>query len=111
MATIPNLLSGLRSNPRGRGRGRGQSSSFPPADPSFANQVPKLPRSEQAIRATDTDAAVSRLSAVQAGYLEDPFAEHFVDATSNARRLPIINRGLSFSSQEAKINKWKRRKS
>jgi len=94
MATIPNLLSGLRNNPRGRGRGRGQSSQSPLADPSAPYQAPKLPRSELAIRATDTDAAVSRLSAVQAGYLDDPFAEHFVDAASSTRRLPIINRGL-----------------
>jgi len=94
MAAIPNLLSGLRNNPRGRGRGRGQPNISSSNDPSSRYQAPNLPRSEQAIRATDTDAAVSRLSAVQAGYLNDPFAEHFVETASSTRRLPIINRGL-----------------
>ena len=44
------------------------------------------------VQATDTDAAISRLSAVQAGYLDDPFAEFFAKGLQ-PRRLPIINRG------------------
>lgn len=50
---------------------------------------------------TDQDASVSRLSAVELGYLEDPFAELFVNEGQQAqreggrtrRRFPIINRG------------------
>ncbi|KAG9248508.1 S-adenosyl-L-methionine-dependent methyltransferase [Calycina marina] len=93
MAAIPNLLTGLRGGSRGRGRGRGQANIPGFSDASSINPATRFPRSEQAIRATDTDAAVSRLSAVCAGYLEDPFAEHFVEAASATRRLPIINRG------------------
>lgn len=44
------------------------------------------------IQSTDTDAAVSRLSAVSLGYLIDPYASIFVQGPST-RRLPIINRG------------------
>ena len=49
-------------------------------------------RADTAIQGTDTDAAVSRLSAVSSGYLEDPFAELFVEG-EGTKRLPIINRG------------------
>lgn len=46
---------------------------------------------------TDDDAAGSRLSAVQAGYLEDDFAlamwEGNANTTALPRRMPIINRG------------------
>jgi [phosphatase 2A protein]-leucine-carboxy methyltransferase len=46
---------------------------------------------DNAIRETDTDAAVSRLSAVNAGYMEDPFASIFVKRAQ--RRPPLINIG------------------
>ncbi|KAE8445250.1 hypothetical protein EG329_013622 [Mollisiaceae sp. DMI_Dod_QoI] len=84
---IPNLLSlrgGLRSRGRGRGRGRGG----PGGNPEHHVQLQK----DRDIQATDTDAAVSRLSAVDLGYLNDPFASHFVSGPGT-RRLPIINRG------------------
>lgn len=47
------------------------------------------------IQGTDTDAAVSRLSAVEVGYLEDTYAQYFVQNSAGpaSRRLPIINRG------------------
>ncbi|KAF4587211.1 Leucine carboxyl methyltransferase superfamily [Ophiocordyceps camponoti-floridani] len=51
-----------------------------------------LESSDAVVRDTDTDAAVSRLSAVRVGYLCDGFAEGFVSG-SVPRRLPIINRG------------------
>ncbi|KAI0010974.1 leucine carboxyl methyltransferase [Xylariaceae sp. FL0662B] len=83
--SIPNLLSlrGSRGGLRGRGRGRGGHSSS--ATPSH----------DATIQDTDTDAAVSRLSAVDLGYLDDPFAEYFVQNQVGraTRRLPIINRG------------------
>ncbi|KAH7312943.1 S-adenosyl-L-methionine-dependent methyltransferase [Rhexocercosporidium sp. MPI-PUGE-AT-0058] len=85
---IPNLLaSGGGSRSRG-GRGRG-SSRF--GDRGAASG-PGAQRKDLAIQSTDTDAAVSRLSAVSLGYLEDPFASVFVDG-EGTRRMPIINRG------------------
>jgi [phosphatase 2A protein]-leucine-carboxy methyltransferase len=65
VSQIPNLLSS-RGGPRSRGRGRGRGG---PSNISAAL------RRDQTIQATDTDAAVSRLSAVALGYLEDPFAQ------------------------------------
>lgn len=55
------------------------------------------------IQQTDNDASVSRLSAVNLGYLDDDYAHSFVLART-ARRLPIINRGklsLSYMSNWA----------
>ncbi|OLN88066.1 Leucine carboxyl methyltransferase 1 [Colletotrichum chlorophyti] len=86
--SIPNLLSlrGSRGASRaGRGRGRGGAGS-----PSSSG-----PTHDQTIQGTDDDAAGSRLSAVNVGYLKDPFAHFFVDNMSGPppRRMPIINRG------------------
>lgn len=78
--SIPNLLT-LRGGSRG-GRGRP-----PGGSPSSAVVSP-----DTAIQGTDTDAAVSRLSAVDLGYLDDPYARLFVTGPPT-RRLPIINRG------------------
>ncbi|TDZ47723.1 Leucine carboxyl methyltransferase 1 [Colletotrichum trifolii] len=95
--SIPNLLSlrgargGGRAGPEsglrvGRGRGRGRGGT----GPSSAG-----PTHDQTIQGTDDDAAGSRLSAVNVGYLDDPYAHFFVDAMAGPapRRLPIINRG------------------
>ncbi|KAM5348118.1 hypothetical protein ACJ41O_007942 [Fusarium nematophilum] len=81
---IPNLLSGLRGARGGRGRGRGRGGHG-------ASSVTH----EATIQGTDTDASVSRLSAVDLGYLHDPYARFFVQSADGpaARRLPIINRG------------------
>lgn len=83
--SIPNLLSlrGSRGASRGRGRGRGGH----PHSAAVSHDA--------TIQGTDTDAAVSRMSAVDLGYLEDPFAQYFVQNTAGGavRRLPIINRG------------------
>jgi [phosphatase 2A protein]-leucine-carboxy methyltransferase len=81
---IPNLLSsrrGTRSRARGGVRGHDHIGS------SAAS------RRDQTIQSTDTDAAVSRLSAVSLSYLDDPFAQYFVKGPGT-RRLPIINRGV-----------------
>ncbi|KAI1493770.1 S-adenosyl-L-methionine-dependent methyltransferase [Biscogniauxia mediterranea] len=85
--SIPNLLSlrGSRGGARGRLRGRGGH----PTSASSATQ-------DATVQATDTDAAVSRMSAVDLGYLQDPFAQFFVQTPAAGlpvRRLPIINRG------------------
>ncbi|RDA88765.1 hypothetical protein CP532_4131 [Ophiocordyceps camponoti-leonardi (nom. inval.)] len=80
--SIPNLLT-LRGGSGGRGRNRrGRGDGHVP-DNSSADAV---------IQDTDTDAAVSRLSAVQTGYLCDLYAESFVSGPA-PRRQPIINRG------------------
>ncbi|TAQ91057.1 hypothetical protein B7494_g618 [Chlorociboria aeruginascens] len=81
---IPNLLAS-RGGPRLRGRGRGRGRGGPSSGISSIQH-------DQTIQATDTDASVSRLSAVSLGYLDDPYAEYFVTG-SGTRRLPIINRG------------------
>ncbi|KAK4126561.1 leucine carboxyl methyltransferase, partial [Parathielavia appendiculata] len=81
--SIPNLLS-LRGAGRGRGRGRGGRSDLSGSEAG--------PSHDATIQGTDTDAAVSRLSAVELGYLADPFARLFVQGPAT-RRLPIINRG------------------
>lgn len=44
-----------------------------------------------AVRGTDNDAATSRLSACELGYLSDPFARHTVSRPT--RRPPLINIG------------------
>lgn len=46
---------------------------------------------DAAVRETDNDAAVSRLSAVRKGYMEDEFASFFVKRA--ATRPPLINIG------------------
>ncbi|KAK3948150.1 leucine carboxyl methyltransferase [Pseudoneurospora amorphoporcata] len=93
--SIPNLLT-LRGRiggggvTRGRYRGvihRGGRGHGPGAPSASAAH-------DATIQGTDTDAAVSRLSAVQVGYLDDPYAELFAQSGPGAaRRLPIINRG------------------
>jgi hypothetical protein len=89
---IPNLLSlrgGIRSRGSGRGRGRGRGgSSMQPPEGEAGTQAQK----DTIVQQTDNDASVSRLSAVDLGYLEDNYAHSFVLART-ARRLPIINRG------------------
>lgn len=50
--------------------------------------------SDAAIRGTDTDAAVARLSAAQKGYVQDPFIGHLVPrAHLQHPRPPLINIG------------------
>lgn len=95
--SIPNLLS-LRGRiggggiNQGRYRGvirRGGRGHGPGGAPSSASAT-----HDATIQGTDTDAAVSRMSAVQIGYLDDPYAELFAQfGPGAARRLPIINRG------------------
>ncbi|KAK5998525.1 Leucine carboxyl methyltransferase 1 [Cladobotryum mycophilum] len=91
--SIPNLLSlrgrgggrGFRSPRGGPGSGRGpHGSGFNPGQSD-----------DGTIQGTDTDAAVSRFSAVDVGYLNDPYARYFVSSIDGPppRRFPIINRG------------------
>jgi [phosphatase 2A protein]-leucine-carboxy methyltransferase len=91
---IPNLNTlrrgggGLRGRLRGRGRGSGAPSEDSSPQRSAAQQ-------DQIIQGTDNDASVSRLSAVELGYLDDVFAEILTPSSGapGSRRFPIINRG------------------
>lgn len=79
--SLPNLL-----HSRGRGGRPSRRRGGPPSSGA--------PNPDEVIQGTDTDAAVSRLSAVELGYLDDPFARYFAPSSGPAdRRLPIINRG------------------
>ena len=97
--SIPNLLSmrgGAHGRSRGAGRGRG-SGGGDGSDPDRSDLPGSQrdqhgPSHDTTIQGTDTDAAVSRLSAVDLGYLQDPYAGLFVQGPPT-RRLPIINRG------------------
>ena len=54
-------------------------------------------KNDQIVQQTDNDASISRVSAVEAGYLDDPFAKDLAPPTppgSSHRRFPIINRGM-----------------
>lgn len=72
-----------------RGRGRGSNILDDPAAPS---QEGRDAARDTLVQQTDLDASVSRLSAVEVGYMHDPFAKLFVTSESQ-RRFPIINRG------------------
>ncbi|KAF2031095.1 leucine carboxyl methyltransferase [Setomelanomma holmii] len=84
---IPNLktLLGTRRGGglRERGRGRGGLGSSPEA----AEQI-----RDDAVKGTDQDAAGSRVSCVELGYLHDPYAKLFATQPTT-RRLPLLNRG------------------
>ncbi|KAL8998696.1 MAG: hypothetical protein Q9188_006043 [Gyalolechia gomerana] len=81
---IPNLNTLRRAPGHAPGRARG--------GPSSSNNEEYEAAKDKIIQQTDQDASVSRLSAVQLGYLDDPFADLFVVGQSQ-RRFPIINRG------------------
>lgn len=96
---IPNLNTlrrgggGLRGRLRGRGRGSGAPSE---GDDSSQSRTISAADQDKIIQGTDTDASVSRLSAVELGYLDDAFARTLTPSASGgagSRRFPIINRG------------------
>ncbi|KAI6250062.1 Leucine carboxyl methyltransferase 1 [Erysiphe necator] len=80
---IPNLLS-LRGKPNSRRLDRNCETKLCTATTQQRRDID--------IQGTDADAAVSRLSAVSMGYLNDKYASLFVKGPL-VRRLPIINRG------------------
>lgn len=86
---IPNLntLRTSRENARNRGRGRGSSGRA-----SILSSEEDKAAKDKIVQLTDEDASRSRLSAVEVGYLDDPFAPFFVPSKGQ-RRFPIINRG------------------
>ncbi|KAJ5627780.1 hypothetical protein N7520_010018 [Penicillium odoratum] len=80
---IPNLNT-LR---RGRGQGRGGLRGV--EDSNGTRPTGK----DRVVQGTDNDASVSRLSAVELGYLDDPYATALTAPGNATRRFPIINRG------------------
>ena len=72
---------------------------FPPRAPAFRDplappQSTGAVDSDAPVRATDNDAALARLSAVQKGYLSDPFITQLVPrAHLQPARPPLINIG------------------
>lgn len=87
---IPNLNTLRATRGAGRGYGRGQGGHG--SSSSLSQEEEKSAR-DKVVQQTDQDASVSRLSAVEVGYLNDPFAQEFV-VGGPQRRFPIINRGL-----------------
>lgn len=94
MASIPNLNTlrtgrgGLRLR-GGRRGGRGISSFGDDASTEQDNSS-----KDRIIQQTDYDASTSRLSALELGYLVDPYAKAFLKPGEQIpRRYPIINRG------------------
>ncbi|KAI0645218.1 leucine carboxyl methyltransferase [Trametes meyenii] len=69
----------------------------------------RLPEGDAAIRATDNDAALARLSAVRLGYLTDPFITPLVSRPHlQPPRPPLINIGTYVRSEalDALVNEW-----
>lgn len=93
---IPNLLS-LRGRGGGGLRGRGGAGAG--GGRSRGGFASPAASHDATIQGTDTDASVSRLSAVDLGYLQDPFAQYFVQNGPPVRRLPIINRGETTTNE------------
>lgn len=89
---IPNLNT-LKS---GRGRGGGLRGRALRSHQNDQNDKASQQAKDAIVQNTDQDAAQSRLSAVELGYLDDPFARAFVQGPA-VRRFPIINRGKHFS--------------
>lgn len=95
---IPNLNTlrrgggGLRGRLRGRGGGPGPG-SLSEDQSHTGNNTPAA--KDKIIQGTDNDASVSRLSAVELGYLNDVFAHALTAGVGGpgSRRFPIINRG------------------
>ena len=81
---IPNL------NTLRRGRIRGPGANPPVGDGHATRHSVK----DRVVQGTDVDASVSRLSAVELGYLDDPYAANLTPPESATRRFPIINRGI-----------------
>ena len=84
---IPNLKTLLASRRGGAVRARGHGRGFP-----GSSHEDKEALRDDAVRKTDQDAAGSRVSCVELGYLHDPYAKLFATQPST-RRLPLLNRG------------------
>jgi [phosphatase 2A protein]-leucine-carboxy methyltransferase len=88
---IPHLSNFRRRGGQGRARGRAALSGDELKDQPSDEE--KKTSQDRIVQSTDNDASVSRLSAVEAGYLTDPYAGALTTGEA-ARRYPIINRGI-----------------
>lgn len=86
---IPNLNTLRRGGLRGRERGHDNHDRKTGLGATSRRPISH----DQIVQNTDNDAATSRLSAVDAGYLEDPFAKLLTQGVNVTRRLPLMNRG------------------
>ncbi|KAJ7594892.1 S-adenosyl-L-methionine-dependent methyltransferase [Mycena floridula] len=71
--------------------------------------LPPLPDRDAAVRSTDADAALAKVSAVSKHYLEDPFIKHFVPrAHLQPARPPLINVGtfVRTVALDNLVNQW-----
>ncbi|CAI6334610.1 unnamed protein product [Periconia digitata] len=86
---IPDIKTLLASRRGGstRARGRGFGRGGPGASREGSETI-----KDSAVRGTDQDAAGSRVSCVELGYLDDVYASLFATQAST-RRLPLLNRG------------------
>ena len=84
---IPNLKSLLANRRGGQQRGRGRGLIVGGAKHGSSDAAKDL-----VVQNTDQDAATSRLSCIELGYLEDTFAKAFATQPT-IRRLPLLNRG------------------
>lgn len=87
---IPNLNTLRRGRGPGRFKGRGDGTI------SSESRQESSAAKDKVVQQTDSDASVSRLSAVELGYLEDPFASAVSVNGTGPRRYPLINRGRYF---------------
>ncbi|KAF2755783.1 leucine carboxyl methyltransferase 1 [Pseudovirgaria hyperparasitica] len=103
-AQIPDLRSLLSSRGRGGLRARGRARRGSPERFQHEN-TPQV--KDTIVQRTDHDAAASRMSAVELGYLEDPYARLFATAPT-PRRFPIMNRGtyIRTSAIDKLVNKF-----
>ena len=79
---------------------------FPPPQPLGRERGTDA---DSAIRQTDTDAALARLSAVKKGYIEDPFIALLLPrAQFQPARPPLINIGTYVRSEsiDALVEQW-----
>ncbi|KIJ65957.1 hypothetical protein HYDPIDRAFT_174736 [Hydnomerulius pinastri MD-312] len=82
---------------------------FPPSHQPQRLGRERAQDAESAIRQTDTDAALARLSAVKKGYLEDPYIAHLVPrAQFQPARPPLINVGTYVRSEaiDRLVGQW-----
>jgi len=86
---IPNLNTLRKGGGRRSGRGRGGPGDGAESRRDETDSIAK----NRIVQSTDNDAATSRLSAVEAGYLDDPFTRLLSQSGNVERRLPLMNRG------------------
>ena len=48
---------------------------------------------DEAVQGTNDDACISKLSAINKGYYEDPYLQYFIKVNKVTKRSPLINRG------------------